>query len=840
MKERQKGKGHYLKAVSLLATAGASVSFGDLVTQANTWELTDREPEEQVLETETAPFETQTIEVVEAEIAQDTNIAIESPELTYSPVEEVETSAIINAQEPAQSANQAGEITISGEPQVGQTLTATVTDPDGLGASQVSYQWSANATAIPGATEQTYMVTEGDVGRQINVSATYQDGLGQTSRVSGDYLAAVAGAPSEISPLTPSASLPIVSLEGDSQVREGETATYTVRLSQATSQPITVDLNIIHQETSVEDVNARRTNQQIRFAPGETARRFRLETRADNLVEGVETYRIEIAHALAESEDSRQPNQDLTVTRQSVIIPAYNYPEAKGRDAYWDRVQEAGGGNIPFAIINPRSGAGQRPDDAYIQLLQNNIAAGIENIGYISTVYGSRSIKDVKDEVLKYFEFYGESNIHGFFFDETGIRTNQQILYMAEIYNYVKSLAPDKLIIANPGAAIPDRLAPYADIFVTSEVSADTYIRNFQQPTSLFENTASNARHIMHIVHSASPEQYSEIIDLSRGRNAGWLFITSDSDGGDNNPYNDLPANFNQMVTQINNLGGMEAPQGQVETLPQAAGLGQATLVTSLIDANGASDLPLEGENPGPATDLPPSDPSLDQAGPLEPLPNEGASGGLVPETPGQNEIGQALPTTSEDRGPLGLDEGLVTDPGVVTPTGDDAPPVEPRPDLVAGNQGPSLPQVDRGDGTSAATVQEQEPATSDEAPVPNPAASTPFTTSLPVRVTGGQSVPADLDGSPIRASLPVQLDDSVGVGPSLTSSSPVISSQASLPFADSQGFVQEASHLSSSPTLKAEALPQTGTKHLSFLSLSGLVSLLFAGRFLKHRPRKP
>lgn len=753
MKERQKGKGHYLKAVSLLATAGASVSFGDLVTQANTWELTDREPEEQVLETETAPFETQTIEVVEAEIAQDTSIAIESPELTYSPVEEVETSAIINAQEPAQSANQAGEITISGEPQVGQTLTATVTDPDGLDASQVSYQWSANATAIPGATEQTYMVTEGDVGRQINVSATYQDGLGQTSRVSSDYLAAVAGAPSEISPLTPSASLPIVSLEGDSQVREGETATYTVRLSQATSQPITVDLNIIHQETSVEDVNARRTNQQIRFAPGETARRFRLETRADNLVEGVETYRIEIAHALAESEDSRQPNQDLTVTRQSVIIPAYNYPEAKGRDAYWDRVQEAGGGNIPFAIINPRSGAGQRPDDAYIQLLQNNIAAGIENIGYISTVYGSRSIKDVKDEVLKYFEFYGESNIHGFFFDETGIRTNQQILYMAEIYNYVKSLAPDKLIIANPGAAIPDRLAPYADIFVTSEVSADTYIRNFQQPTSLFENTASNARHIMHIVHSASPEQYSEIINLSRGRNAGWLFITSDSDRDDNNPYNELPSDFNRMIAQINNLGGPEVPQGSVQGLPQAVRLGQDRLITRLIDAN-------EVANPAPVGTPQPTEQSED-ARPVLPI------------TP-VSEVTPVLPT--------GLD--------VPAENADSVVPVTPSPEMEGGIEL----------GTDSSSLTQPAPVTDDES-------------------------------SLINASLTVQLRNLTETNPP-TSSSMTLSDQTRLPFAASERFQQETTSLRS--VLKANTLPQTGTKSLSFLSLSGLASLLLAGSFLK------
>ena len=121
---------------------------------------------------------------------------------------------------------------------------------------------------------------------------------------------------------------------------------------------------------------------------------------------------------------------------------------------------------------------------------------------------------------------------------------------MKEVFEYVKSKSKNNLVIANPGASITDAISPYADIFVTSEVSANTYINKFEKPKSNFENNQSNAKHIWHIVHSATTKEYAEIVRLSRQRNAGWLMITDDIMP---NPYDKKPSKFIEMVNMINN-----------------------------------------------------------------------------------------------------------------------------------------------------------------------------------------------------------------------------------------------------------------------------------------------
>ena len=56
-----------------------------------------------------------------------------------------------NPQPPVPPTNHEGTVTITGEAKVGETLTATVNDDDGVPAN-VTYQWLANGVAIAGAT----------------------------------------------------------------------------------------------------------------------------------------------------------------------------------------------------------------------------------------------------------------------------------------------------------------------------------------------------------------------------------------------------------------------------------------------------------------------------------------------------------------------------------------------------------------------------------------------------------------------------------------------------------------------------------------------------------------
>jgi hypothetical protein len=86
-----------------------------------------------------------------------------------------------------------GLLTIKGNPEQGQTLTAdtsALTDADGLGTS-ISYQWKADSDTISGATSKTLPLGQAQVGKTISVVATYTDGQGTPESVTSIKTTAV-------------------------------------------------------------------------------------------------------------------------------------------------------------------------------------------------------------------------------------------------------------------------------------------------------------------------------------------------------------------------------------------------------------------------------------------------------------------------------------------------------------------------------------------------------------------------------------------------------------------------------------------------------------------------
>ena len=233
--------------------------------------------------------------------------------------------------------------------------------------------------------------------------------------------------------------------------------------------------------------------------------------------------------------------------KQSVALAAYSYPSDDSN--YWKEVIKEGGKNIPYVIINPNSGPGDKIDSNYVKQLKENMKAGIKNIAYIRTNYQKRPLEKVLADVDKYYKLYGKDNLSGFFFDEVGVDDTNQPAYMKAVYEYVKGKGKENIVVANPGRQITDKLAPYADIFVTSEITADEYINRFTGPESEFENDEDNFSHIWHIVYAAKPAQYEEIIKLSKKRNAGWIMVTN---GVQPNPYDKLPKDFERIIRTVN------------------------------------------------------------------------------------------------------------------------------------------------------------------------------------------------------------------------------------------------------------------------------------------------
>ena len=114
----------------------------------------------------------------------------------------------------------AGQPTISGIPQVGETLTAYTTgiaDEDGLDNVAYTYQWLADDDAIAGATGNTYTLTDADEGKAIKVQVSFTDDAGNDETLTSAATDAVAPRPN-----SPATGAPTIG--GTAQVGEKLTA----------------------------------------------------------------------------------------------------------------------------------------------------------------------------------------------------------------------------------------------------------------------------------------------------------------------------------------------------------------------------------------------------------------------------------------------------------------------------------------------------------------------------------------------------------------------------------------------------------------------------------------
>lgn len=265
------------------------------------------------------------------------------------------------------------------------------------------------------------------------------------------------------------------------------------------------------------------------------------------------------------------------LNNQRVMMPAFRWTGNSGVNAeFWNGITNIGGALVPyvaFGSYEKRPGGDSHSQylvrrDEDLAQMQRNKAAGIKNLAYTYTgttgpigpdgrptaIGSSRNLSLVYADIDNFVNFYGRENIAGYFIDEVNTEDNpSNIAYMASIYNYIKSKYPEMLVLANNGWGVRDAIAPYADVWMLQEVSADEYINRYRARTSEFEKDPANSSKILHVIYNARPDQYDEIIRLSRERNAANLFITSDTNAYPSG-YDDLPTYFEALMLAINNF----------------------------------------------------------------------------------------------------------------------------------------------------------------------------------------------------------------------------------------------------------------------------------------------
>ncbi|MBM1554996.1 hypothetical protein JQU87_19725, partial [Sulfitobacter mediterraneus] len=93
------------------------------------------------------------------------------------------TLAVINVNDPV-----LGVMQITGVPEVGETLTSdasNISDADGINWDATTYYWTRDGISISGATEQTYVITEEDLGKRIYAGIRVVDNFDNITLRSG-------------------------------------------------------------------------------------------------------------------------------------------------------------------------------------------------------------------------------------------------------------------------------------------------------------------------------------------------------------------------------------------------------------------------------------------------------------------------------------------------------------------------------------------------------------------------------------------------------------------------------------------------------------------------------
>ena len=122
---------------------------------------------------------------------------------------------------PPGAPNQPGTVTISGKTAVGETLTATAHDDDGVPAN-VNYGWFIDNKPV--GTGASYTIQPGDKGKTITVKAIYTDGAGHAEIVTSEPTAAITDSGTTPPPTTPN-NPPIGNVTISGIAKVGETLT---------------------------------------------------------------------------------------------------------------------------------------------------------------------------------------------------------------------------------------------------------------------------------------------------------------------------------------------------------------------------------------------------------------------------------------------------------------------------------------------------------------------------------------------------------------------------------------------------------------------------------------
>jgi spherulation-specific family 4 protein len=230
-----------------------------------------------------------------------------------------------------------------------------------------------------------------------------------------------------------------------------------------------------------------------------------------------------------------------SVESPSLGVPAYFHP-------VWDAGAWAALAGVPDAsvglvVINPASGFGAAPDQAYRSLcesprLRNMLA------GYVDSAYSGRPLPDVLAEAVAYRRYYG---ITAVFIDQvtSGL---QGVRYYRRLGEELRKRGTCRLVL-NPGVVPRLEYFDLADVVVTFEGTWTAY----RSHDLLIATAPARRAATWHLVHTTPVEHHVLSLRMAAARGASYAYVTERTMP---NPWDELPASWQRLIDRRSRRGG--------------------------------------------------------------------------------------------------------------------------------------------------------------------------------------------------------------------------------------------------------------------------------------------
>lgn len=196
-------------------------------------------------------------------------------------------------------------------------------------------------------------------------------------------------------------------------------------------------------------------------------------------------------------------------------------------DASWKIVATTKLTSGSFAVINPNSGPGVKPDPNYASGIKSLQSSGLKVLGYVATTYGQKPQPDAEAEVNSYKTWYG---VDGIFFDEMASAGSFASYYRA-LDTYAKGLGMT-LTVGNPGTS-----TSLVGIFDITNVDEGA---GYPHPANLSAYPADKICFISYAVPAVDSQVLASLLPL-----VACFWVT---DANLPNPYDSLPSYFSELA----------------------------------------------------------------------------------------------------------------------------------------------------------------------------------------------------------------------------------------------------------------------------------------------------